>query len=245
MRAGSCSHSTGAVDVDALAAGIGSREHLGAGGQRLPVRESRAVLLDVGRIPPLLPGHRVVGAGIEDAALVERRVEGRRERALPDLQLDGGVADAHRLVHGLAVPSTCIRRCSRSSRTTGRPRGTSRSGSTSCGSGSRWARRSRNRRTRCRPCPVRRPGRQPPLVSTTVSCEISSLVSTCRSRHRTISQGHFMLPDPADHRRPSSCGSVKCPWFRDSRMRDSRTLSGYELFVNGGRIAGEAIASIC
>ena len=84
----------GAAEEPALVAGLGRREQLGAVVERLPVRQSGTGLLGPGGIPPVLARDGLMVAGIVQTALFERLAEGGAERALPDFQLQGDIAQA-------------------------------------------------------------------------------------------------------------------------------------------------------
>src|SRR5262245_1016145 len=83
------------ADESALGRSLGGSELLGAGVQRLPIRELWAGLLDVVRNPPLLAGHGLMGARVQQGAGGDRVLERGFHAALPDLDLEIHVAVGH------------------------------------------------------------------------------------------------------------------------------------------------------
>ena len=83
----------------ALAARIGRSEHRGTSVQRLPIRQTRTHILDIGRVPPLLTSLRIVSSRIDHTTCIHLLHEGHTKGAFPDLVNQIHVAFTHRRVH--------------------------------------------------------------------------------------------------------------------------------------------------
>ena len=94
----------------ALATRIRRGEHRSAVVERLPVRQTRADVLNVGRVPPVLTGLGVVRCRIDHTTRVDLLHEGHTKGAFPDLMDEVHVAFTHRGVHQRGIRRDVLHR---------------------------------------------------------------------------------------------------------------------------------------